>query len=166
MTSTHTAATSIDPAIQRLLSSELSRPKRFAYVALLLFATGVTSVVTALLLTEPALAARTQAAFSVMVAIGVSWIALFAWTLTSRRPLLGRDSLIAGYMSVAFTTMFALGSLAVGYGTSQRAPYAAAAMGFVLLAVAIALLARARRRVAQLVERRLVLERELGKASR
>ena len=111
MTSTHTASPPLDPAIQRLLSSELSRPKRFAYVVLLLFAAGVTTVVTALLLTEPALPARTQAVFLVMMAIGVSWIALFAWTLTSRRPLLGRDSLIAGHMSVTFTALFALGSV-------------------------------------------------------
>ena len=161
MTSTHPVPPSLD--LPRLLDAELSRTSRFAHVALLLASLTMTVVVASLWLTEPALPTRTQAAFGVLTVIGVSWSAFAAWVLTTRRPLLGRDSVVAGRLAVTFTTTFILGALALGIMNGGRAPYAAAAMGLVLLASGVALLVRADRRVAALTARRETLEREIGR---
>jgi hypothetical protein len=69
-------------------------------------------------------------------------------------------------MAVTFTSTFAGGALAVGYSSGGPAPFAAAAMGVVLIAASVALLVRARRHVAHLTRRREALERELGPAQR
>ena len=73
---------------------------------------------------------------------------------------------MAGRMAVAFTTTFVIGTLTLGYMSGGTAPYAAALIGLGLLAGAIALLVRARRRVAHLMARRDILERELGRNPR
>jgi hypothetical protein len=86
--------------------------------------------------------------------------------LTTRRVLLGQDSVLAGRMAVVFTTTFVAGALTLGYVNGGRAPYSAAVMGLGLLAAAVALLIRARRRVVVLTARREALERELGRNTR
>lgn len=164
MTSTHTSPLALD--LRPMLDAELSRPSRFRHVALLLASMTMTIIVTSLWLTEPALPARTQVAFGLMTVIGLSWAAFAVWVLTTRRVLLGRDGVVAGRLAVTFTTTFVAGALAVGYVNGGVAPFAAAAMGLVLLAVAAALLVRARHRVTQLTARREVLERELGRGVR
>jgi hypothetical protein len=161
MTSTHS---SLD--LPRLLDAELSRPSRFRHVALLLGSLTMTIIVVSLWLTEPALPTRTQAAFGLMIVIGLSWAAFAVWVLIARRTLLGRDSIVAGRMAVSFTTMFIVGALTLGYMNGGTAPYAAAAMGLGLLAAAVALLVRAQRRVTALTTRREALERELGRSHR
>jgi hypothetical protein len=164
MTSTQSSPPLLD--LPRLLDAELSRPSRFLHVALLLGSLTMTIVVAALWLSEPALPARTQAAFGLMSLIGLSWASFALWVLTARRTLLGRDRIVAGRMAVAFTTAFIAGALALGYVNGGTAPYSAAAMGLALLAAAVSLLVRAHRRVASLTSRREALERDLGRGHR
>ncbi len=149
--------------LPRLLDTELSRPSRLGYVALLLVSMAMSVVVVSLWLTEPALPLRTRVAFGVMTIIGLSWVVFAGWVLTTRRVLLGRDNVVAGRLAVTFTAVFVAGALVVGYSTGGKAPFAAAAIGVGLLGAAIALLVRARRRVAALTARRDALERELGR---
>jgi hypothetical protein len=157
--------TSMDKiSVQRLADEELSLPSRIGHVALLLVALMMTSLIAALWLTEPALAARTQIAFAVMIAIGLSWVTFALWVLTRRRVLLARHSIVAGRMAVTFTSVFLAGALAVRYTTGHPRAYAAAATGVVMLAAAVAMLVRAHRVFARLSERREALERELRDA--
>ncbi len=164
MTSTHPSTAPMD--LRPLLDRELSHPARFGHVILLLASLTMTIVVGSLWWSEPALPARTEVAFAIMTAIGLSWAGFAAWVLTTRRVLLGRDSVLAGRMAVVFTTAFVIGALMVGYTTGGAAPYAAAAMGLAMLAAAVALLIRAQRRVVRLTARREALERDLGKSGR
>ena len=160
--------TSIDAAtppaadLRRLFDAELSLRSRIRHVAVFLASAVMTVVVTSLMLTEPFLPTRTAAAFAVMTIIGLSWMGFSGWVLVRRRPLFGRDGVVAGRMAVTFTLTFVGGALAVGYSSGGPAPYAAAAMGVGLFAAAVALLVRARRNVARLMQRRDALERELG----
>lgn len=146
--------------LQHLAATELSLPSRLGHVALLLASLTMTCVVTALWLTEPALPARTQIAFAVMIVISVSWVVFAAWVLSHRRPLFARDSVIAGRMAVTFTTAFVAGALTVGVTTGGSAPYLAAALGMLMLGAAVAMLRWAHRQCARLTARREVLERE------
>jgi hypothetical protein len=57
-----------------------------------------------------------------------------------------------------------IGALALGFARSSAAALAAGAMGAAMLAVAIALLVRARRRFETLAARRAELERELERS--
>ena len=145
--------------LRHLTARELSLPSRLRYVVLLLTASTMTAIVTALLLTEPALPLRTTIALAAVAVAGVSWVAFSAWVLTRKRVLLGRHRVVAGRLAVTFSSVFTIGALAVGYATSSRPPLAAAVMGLVMVSVAAALLVRARRRVAELSKRRDELER-------
>lgn len=148
--------------MQRLIHGELSLPSRLGHTALLLAALAVTVVVASLWLTEPSLPVRTQAAFGGMVAIGLAWVAYAAWVLTRRRVLLAGHRVIAARMAVTFTTVFVLGSAALGiWSTVGRAAFAAAGLGALMLLVAVGMLVSARRRFAELMERRRVLELSL-----
>ena len=147
--------------LRRITRLELSPSSRLGYVALLLGAAAMTVLVVALLLTEPALPARTSLAFGVMAAIGLCWTGFAAWVLTSRRILLGRESVVAGRFAVAFTTVFAVGALTIGVSTGMAGAFGAAAGGLVMLAIALGVWIRARRRFAALSSRRDELERQL-----
>jgi hypothetical protein len=159
---------SLPPALaaelRRLTEAELSLPARVGYVALLLVSAGMSAVTASLGLTEPGLPLRTRIAFAAMTAIGLGWVAFATWVLTHKRILYARHRIVAGRMSVTFTSIFLMGALAVGLTTSQRAAFAAAGLGVVMLGVAIFVLLRARAAYSRLQERRAVLERELGKA--
>ena len=148
--------------LQRLADTELSLRSRIGYVGLLLVSLLMSAAIASLWLTEPALPARAHVAFGVMVVIGLSWAAFATRVLTSRRVLLARHGVVAGRMAVAFTATFVVGALAVGYNTASRGPYAAAALGAVMLAVAIGLLVRAHNTFTALMERRQALEQELA----
>jgi hypothetical protein len=152
--------------LRPLLDRELSQPSRVGHLILLLASLTMTVAVASLWWTEPALPARTEVAFAVMTLIGLSWAVFAGWVLTTRRVLLGQDSVLAGRMAVVFTTTFVAGALTLGYVNGGRAPYSAAVMGLGLLAAAVALLIRARRRVVVLTARREALERELGRNTR
>ena len=156
-----TAPLELTEELRRLTASELSRAARMRYVGLLLAASTMTVIVTALLITEPSLPLRTSIALGVLAVIGLSWVAFAAWVLTRRRILLGRDRVVAGRLAVVFSAVFGVGATAVGYVTSSRTPFAAAAMGVGMLVIAVAMLVRARRNVERLSKRRAELERQL-----
>lgn len=160
---------SIPPAmladdLRQLTTQELSLPSRLRYVVLLLAASTMSAIVTALLVTEPRLPLRTSIALGVMGMIGVTWMVFAAWVLTRKRVLLGSHRIVAGRLAIAFSTVFVIGALTVGWTTSTAAPFAAAAMGGVMLSVAVTMLARAKRRFARLSKRRDELQRVLGRA--
>jgi hypothetical protein len=149
-------------AVHRLVDAELSLSSRLGYVTLLLAASMMTTVITALWLTEPSLPLRTQLGFAAMTAIGLSWTGFALWSLKRRRPLFAGHAIVAGRMAVTFTSVFVVGALAVARTAGGPAPLAAAAVGIVMVGSAVALLRRAHRTSARLVERRATLERELG----
>ena len=145
--------------LRHLTAKELSLPSRLRHVVLLLTASTMTAVVTALLLTEPALPLRTTIALAAVAVAGVSWVAFAAWVLTRRHVLLGRHRVVAGRLAVTFSSVFTIGAFGVGYATSSKTPLAAAVMGLVMVCVAVTLLVRAQRRVVELSKRRDELER-------
>ena len=152
--------------LRQLTALELSLPSRLRYVALLLGASTMSAIVIALLVTEPKLPVRTSVALGVMAVIGVCWIVFAAWVLTRKRVLLGSHRIIAGRLAVVFSAVFVIGALSVGLTTSQASPLAAAAMGAVMLSVAVTMLARAKRQFVQLSKRRDELQRSLGRSDR
>lgn len=144
--------------MQRFVAGELSLRSRIAYTALLLAALGMTILAGSLWLTEPSLPVRTQIAFAAMVAIGLSWVAYASWVLTRKRVLLAGHRVIATRMAIAFSALFVLGSALIRQ-------WPATALGAVMLVVAIAMLIGARRRFAQLTERRRELEQQLQQSA-
>ena len=117
----------------RLAETELSFRSRIGHVALLLAALGMSAVVAALWITEPALPLRTRVAFAVMTLIGLAWSGFALRVLTHRRALLASHAIMAGRMAVTFAVVFLVGALAVGYATGERAGYAAAGLGVVMV---------------------------------
>ena len=94
---------------------------------------------------------------------GLSWVSFAVWALSNRRILFGRQHVIAGRMAVGFSVLFCAGALAVGYATSSRSAFVAAAMGALMIVIATGMLVRARRRVAELSKWRDELEQQLGR---
>jgi hypothetical protein len=156
------AAAASAAADRALMAARLSTGARVGHVALLLVSLAMATAIGSLWATEPLLPARTHVAFGVMVAIGLSWAVYATWVLTTRRVLLGRHRLVAARMSVAFSSVFVLGCLLLAVATGHRAGYVAGGSGVVLLAVAVAMLVRARREVTRLDARRRTIERTLG----
>jgi hypothetical protein len=159
---TPTPPSSLADNLRELTARELSLPSRLRYIGLLLAASTMTAVVTALLLTEPALPPRTSIALGVATLVGVTWMVFASWVLTRKRVLLGSHRIVAGRLAVAFSTVFVIGAAIVGFATSSNAAFAATAMGALMLAVAVTMLIRARRRFAELSKRRDELERRLA----
>jgi hypothetical protein len=147
--------------IRRLANGELSVKSRMGYVALLLVASGMSAVVLSLWLTEPALPARTQAAFAVMSLIGGAWVGFALWALNARRPLFAKDEVIAGTMAVVFTSVFVAGALAAVIVSGAAAAYGALITGAGMLSIAVWRLVRAQAWFARLAVRRAELERAL-----
>jgi hypothetical protein len=148
--------------IQRMLATELSLRARVGYVALLLVSLLMAIGVGSLWLTEPSLPMRTHIAFGLIVVIALSWVALAARVLANRRVLFAAHRIVAAWMSVVFSGIFVAGMLAVRLSDSEGYDAAAASLaagcGGVMLAVAVALLLRARRNYAMLQDRRRALE--------
>jgi hypothetical protein len=134
--------------------AEVSMPSRLGHTALMVAGLGMAALSTSLLLTEPALPGRAQAAFVTMTLAGVAWAAFAGWVLARRRVLFGRQQIVAARLAVAITVVFVAGSIAIRERTGSGAVITAAAM----CAAAIAMLWHAHRRVALLSERRRVLE--------
>jgi hypothetical protein len=143
--------------VRKLAQGELSVKARLAYVALLLVSSAMTVVIVSLWLTEVHLPLRAQLAFGAMSMIGISWVALATWALTTRRILLARDRVIAGRMSVAFTALFLAGAISAAIMTVTPAAFVALATGAAMFAAALRVLAGARRRFAGLAARRAEL---------
>lgn len=139
---------------RRLVAGETSLRSRVVYVLLLLASLGMTTVVAALLLTEPSLPTCTRIAFTAMLAIGLAWSGLFAWILARRRVLYARHRVVAGRLAVGATSLFVVGSLTLAALVPEqtRLGLAAAALGSVFLGVAIFVLVRAHRRRRHLLE--------------
>lgn len=148
--------------LQRLADTELSLKSRLGYVVLLLVSLMMSGAVGSLWATEPLLPARTQIAFAAMVLIGLSWSGFALWVLNSRRILLARHSIIAGRMSVMFTSVYLCGALAVGYAKGGGGAFAGAGVGAAMLIAAVVVLRRAHRKFSELAARRQMLARQLG----
>jgi hypothetical protein len=153
---------SLDAELQQLTTRLLSPTSRYAHVALLLVALGMSVLLGALLATEPDLPGATRAALAVMLGIGTSWVVYAFWVLRHRKPLFALHRVVAGWMAVLFASLFAAGALAMAISSGGGAFYAAAATaGGGMLTLAIVLLVQAYRRVARLRRRRLELEGKL-----
>jgi len=144
--------------IEKLARGELSMKSRLGYVTLLLVSSAMTVGLVSLWVTETSLPLRTHLAFGAMSVIGVSWAALATWALTTRRILLARDRVIAGWMSVAFTALFLAGALAAVFVSVKPAAFGAAGAGAIMFAAALRVLSEAKRRFAELAARRAALE--------
>lgn len=164
MTPQHFPSDVTPAALHRLAMAELSPGSRLRYVALLLAAAVATSVVAALLVTEPALPMCTRAALLAMTGIGAAWVAFATWVLRSRRPLLAWHRVIAARMAVGFCGVYAAAAAVATLLAPRPAAFGALVAGLVMLATAIAMLVGAGRRHAQLLARRDALERELGRS--
>lgn len=151
--------------IRKRVESELSSSARTGYTLLLLFDIAMGAVIASLWLTEDALPPRTHVAFAALVLISLGWAAFFVWTLTRRTLLLAFHRLVAARLSVAFSSVFASGAILLAIMTPElrATSLAAAALGGVMLGVALALLVRARRQLRALLDRRDALARELGR---
>ncbi len=161
---THTPPPTLAADLRRLTVLELSLPARMGYIALLLAASTMTVIVTALLLTEEGLPRRASIALAVMAAIGLSWMGFAGWVLTHKRILLGRERIVASRLALAFSSVFVVGALLVGYQTANTSALAAAGLGVLMVLVALSMLIRARRAFAQLSKRREALEMQLGRS--
>jgi hypothetical protein len=150
--------------LRRITRVELSLPARIGYVSLLLSASTMTATVTALLLTEPALPSRTSFALAVLALMGCSWIGFAWWVLTNKRILLGRQQIVASRLAVGFSSVFVLGAVLAGYVNARASGLVAAAIGLVMLLVAIWILDRAKGRFELLSQRRDELERQLARS--
>lgn len=155
---------SLETELRRLTARALSPSSRYGHVTLLLAGSIVSTLLAALLMTEPALPPRTQAAFVAMLAMAVGWIVYAAWVLRQRRPLMATHRVVAGWMAVAFIGAFTGGALAMALARPQSVYTAAVASGGGLLVLAGVQLVQAYRRVAALQARRTELERLLGAA--
>jgi hypothetical protein len=152
--------------IRRLVAAELSLPSRLGYVALLLTALAVAVGVGSLWLTERSLPLRTHVSFALIVGVALAWVAYAGWVLTRRNVLLAGHRIVAARMATGFCALFVAVALAIGWwGGGERAANLAALQGLVLLAGAVALHVRARRRFARLLERRRQLEQQLAAAA-
>jgi hypothetical protein len=160
MTADHTVPPVGD--VQQRLALELSRAARIGHLLLLLTNVAIAIGVVSLLITEPVLPVRAQVALVLVLLIALSWVGFAWWTLTRRQVRLAGHDVIAGRMAVTYCGMLVGGSLVLTIvGPSPAAAGMSAAIGCVLLATAIVMLRRARRRLQQLRERRDALERML-----
>lgn len=148
-------------AVSALLDRELSARSRFAHVLLLLAAATMATITASLWATEPALPARTAAAFAVMTGMGLCWVAYAAWVLSARRVLLGRQRVVASALGTLFSAITLAGALAVGGLGGKPAAWLAALVFAGMTALAVVLLMRARRDYARLCQRRELLAQQL-----
>ncbi len=140
--------------VQKLVRDELSTSARLGYTALAVTSLGVAGVVTSLLMTEPSLPFRTQAAFTVIALGGLAWTALAVSVLARRRVLFARHSVAASTLATTLAAIFLIGAIAL----RDRAGMLAVLVNGVMLVVAITWGIRARRRVTELNNRRRALE--------
>jgi len=149
-----------------LALSQVSFRSRIGHLALLLGATGGSVVVGSLLATEDGLPLRTTVALGLLLLVNLSWVAFAAWVLTARRAMLFNHRVVAGRIAVAAAIAFTSGAAFLAATLQSAASYAATGSGLVLLAVAIALLMRAKRDFRALQLRRAELEARLVEISR
>lgn len=141
-----------------LIMAQVSFRSRIGHLALLLLTLGMSVGLTSLLATEQNLPPRTTVALAALLAVNLLWAAYAAWVLAARRTLLFNHRVVAGWISLVATAMFTIGAAAIGAITGSTAAWLAAGLGAFLAAVAILLLARAKRDFRMLQQRRLELE--------
>jgi hypothetical protein len=144
--------------VSALLDRELSARSRLGHVLLLLASATMATVTGSLWATEPALPARTAAAFAVMTGMGLCWVAYAAWVLMARRVLLGRQRVVASGMATLFSGVALAGALAMGLLAGTPAAWPAALVFAAMTALAVVLLVRAQRDYARLCRRRAELQ--------
>ena len=144
------------------LTDELSMPRRLRLLTLVLLSLAISCAVLSLLLTEPNLPLRTQAAFGAIVAIGLAWVGFGLWALSTRRALYARQQVVAARLALVFGLVYTIGCLVL-LGSGVRAAGAAGAFGGVLTVIAWWLHRRAGARLAGLLARRQTLEAQHGR---
>jgi hypothetical protein len=161
---THRVLNSSESDVRAWIEGELSSRARFGYTIALLLDLIVGAVIASLLLTEPSLPARTRIAFGVMLAIAAAWAAFFGWTLTRRTLFPAYHRVVAARLAVAFTSVFALGALALALLAPdvRQTSLAAATAGGVMLAVAVIVFIRARSHHRALLARKEQLEQKVA----
>ncbi len=154
--------------LRRILAAEVALPSRIGYTALLLAGLAVATAIGSLLATESDLPARTQAAFAVVVGVGLAWAGFAAWVLARRHVLFASHRVIAARMGVAFSALFTTAAAGVwlGWAHQQSGALAAAAVGAAMLAAAVLVLLKARRRVLEITARKREIERVLEREAR
>jgi hypothetical protein len=150
--------------IQEMVRKELSTQTRIGYLLLLMLTLMAAGLLATLWLTEPGpLPMRTHFALAGLVAINLAWSALFGWIVSRRKVLFAMHNVIAGWMAVAFCSLFLLFGLTVGLlKLNVAAIVAVALVGGIQLFIAIAILLRALRRRRYLLVRRDELNGMLG----
>ena len=142
--------------VQEMVRRELSTPKRVGYASLGMLTLTAAGLIGTLWWTEPEpLPLRTQMAFGLLMAINVAWSVFCCWVVTRRKVLFAAHSVIAGWMAVAFCSLFLLMGLAI---VLARANWAAVitvgAFGFAQLLIAMLVLRNAQWRRSALLARR------------
>jgi hypothetical protein len=129
----------------RQLLRGLSLRRRVGHVLAGLGGLAAAAIIAQLWATEPdSLPVRTQAAFAVLIAIGLAWAVFGAWALT-RHPLFAVDRVIAGWLAVTFSTLLTAGMLLLALTRDGGAGVlAAAGVGVLLIGAAVTALVRAR----------------------
>jgi hypothetical protein len=125
------------------LSAPLSLRRRLAYVVVALLGLVGAGLIAVLWATERGLPARTQAAFGVLVVIGLGWASFGAWAVSRRTPLFARDRVVAGWLGMAAWAVFAVGALVVAPSVPVGLVVVVGALGAVgLVNLGVALRAR------------------------
>lgn len=144
-----------DDLIDRL-AGELSLARRVLNVLVLLGGLGAAVVVGLLWATEPGLPRGTQAAFAVMVLVGLGWAGYGGWAVTRRTPLFALDRLIAAGLAVVATAVVGGTVITVELADGSVEPVAVGTFAG-LLALAVVNLWRASRHRSGLLRRKLEL---------
>jgi hypothetical protein len=131
------------------LDGTLSLRRRIGYVTLALAGLTGSGLIGLLWLTEPALPARTRAAFALLMVIGLAWTFFGGWALTRRTPLYARDRVVAAWIGLGAWLVFAAGALAISTAPALLA-----------LVATLGVVAAGNLRAARSARRRLIRNRE------
>lgn len=149
----------VPDALRALIERELTPAARYAHVALLLVAAAASVGLASLWWTEPALPARTQAAFALLLAINLGWCGYAQWALRHRRVLYARHRVVAARLAIAFCAAYSIGAFALAAFGGIAAGWWAGALGLGMTVAAMAMHVRASRYYEGLQRRREALER-------
>ncbi|QJU57797.1 hypothetical protein HL653_08340 [Sphingomonas sp. AP4-R1] len=144
-------------ALMSIAENQLSFRAKAGHLTLLIVTIAAIAALVSLLLTEPDLPGRTFWAMVTLVITNLAWAGYAGWILCFRRTMLSRHRVIAGWIAVAASTLFTLGSAAIGVMSEVPAADLAALIGLALIAAATGLLIRASRQYAALQRRRAQL---------
>lgn len=150
----------------RLAESQSALRPRIGHLALMIVTIAASVALASLLATEDDLPLRTTAALATLLAINLSWAAYSAWVLTARNTMLFNHRVVAGWIAVSAATVFSAGAASIAFVTHFAAAYAAAGSGLILLAIAVALLMHAKRKLRALRLRRFEIEARLSEIAR